>query len=47
MFISYVFLLNCLYLNSQILLFVCSAPYPTAGEGPSERLRGPSCPLLG
>ena len=29
----FVFLLNCLYLNPQVLLFVHSPPHPTAGVG--------------
>jgi len=31
--ISFVVLLNCLYLNPQVLPFVHSPPHPTVGEG--------------
>jgi len=43
---SFVVLLNCLYLNLRVLLFVHSLPLPTAGgRGLSEQLSGPSCRL--
>jgi len=43
---SIVVLLNCLYLNPQVLLFVHSPPHRTWGKGQSEWLSGPVCGLL-
>jgi len=41
---SFVVLLNCLYLNPRVLLFVPSPPHPVAGgRAASERLCDPSC----
>jgi len=36
----FVVLLNCLYLNPQVLLFSHSPPYPAVGGGVSEQLHG-------
>jgi len=45
--ISFVVLLNCLYLNPRVLLFSILPPIPLRGEGASEQLCGPSCQLPG
>jgi len=39
--ISFVVLLNCLYVNLQVLFFVHSAPHPTGQGGASGRLHDP------
>jgi len=46
--ISFIVLLNCLYLNPGVLLFVHSSPHRTGwGGGVSEQLHGPSCQMTG
>jgi len=45
---SFAVLLNCLYLNPQVLLFICFPPHLTGGEGGvRERLCDLSCCLPG
>jgi len=41
--IFFLVLLNCLFLNPRVLLFIHSPPHPTRGM--SEQLSGPSCQL--
>lgn len=45
-FSSIIVLSICHYLNPPGFLFSqFSSPIPLGGQGPSEQLRGPSCPL--